>query len=1452
MRRRLSVAALSLAVLVLLASAPSALAGQVVADTPLGAFGPEGAGPCAGLALATGAGDVNGASGRATMSLLASGSGRRTSGSPTITNLTTSEGTFEVGEAISGTGIPVGTTIEAIVGEELTMSANATSGSGTNTTLHSGSKVLTGVETLSGGFEVGQEITDRYSQSIPAGATIEAIDGGAETLTISIGVTSAQRQLVFAGSKEVTSVSTECGSFEVGQSIYGGGGFFERYGEGGFFEPQTTITAIGSGTLTLSRLPIDSGTGVALSGSSTFTFSSSGNPGNLAFSESNSTLLALDRGEKKIRAFSSPAAVPVGGAFPVSRSGNYGNKTGLGVDNTSGPTAGNFFVKNNSNSVYGYEADGTPLGGNFPLNQSGSSCDVTVDREGNIWLANGSAGVLDRWDPNGNPLSAVHPAHSPCNVAFDAENNLYFTAGSFSPDFTYGVYKVTAASGYTDETWLIPSEQSIEALVADPVEPKLYVVFNNRVSVFRTDGLPLDDDFATSATVPGGHTGLAVDRAHKRVYVTAGGNYGDGRIFVFPIVPTPNVATAGVSGRTTTQATLHGIVNPQGVPVTECHFEYTTDADFQENGFAAAASLPCSPAPGSGASDVGVSATATGLKAGTRYRFKLVASNANGTDSTDPTDPASFFSLGPVVLSQSSSDQNETTATLHAVIDPNGEGTSYRFEYVTAGQFEQSGFAGAAVVPAGVAGIGNGTSGVAVSQSIGGLSPNTTYHFRAVAVNPAATGVGADTLFGTYARDEVASNCPNAALRAGPSALLPDCRAYEQVSPVDKNGYHVFEGPVWAAAAGGAAAYITDGAFGSHGAGATPSAYSASRGADWRSSAMQPTFGSEPLNAGPTVLGTSPDLSKQLVVTNVALAPGAVPQQANVYVHDVNDDSYEFVTTSPQLAVYFFNQLNFVGASEDGSRFFFETNGAFTTNHSYGVPLLDSTPPATGSENLYEFSGGQLKLLNILPDSACGSPPCVSSHGYAPLPSSQSRPVSADGDRVYWRSFGGDLYLREGGQATEVAAESTFQGASADGSVAFYTDSAGVLHRYDAATGTSTEINPGQPVKGVLGVAASGGYVYFTATGALAPGASAGSCAGAAADSCNLYVWHDGETRYIGALVGPYEGGPLGFKRDASPTLSDSGRYFAFLDKGRIAGPHPVAAQPFRQAYLYDYQSDSLSCASCPPAAVDQVGDVSFGGTVYPNLTFPVVLRDYVFANGYKNAVAHNVSDAGQVFFDSPARLVPRDTNGVGGCPPVSSNPAFAVLGYACEDAYEYQAGQVHLLSPGTGGPSFFGDASASGEDAFIVTAKAGLVGQDTDELMDVYDARVNGGIASQSPQPAAACEGEGCRAAGTSAPASQGAGSASFSGPGNQQGGADCSALARRLRKLSHGARALRRRARVLRRRAMHMGRSPRALRLRRRSHHLALVAKRRAHRAQRLARVTKRCRRANRGAAR
>jgi hypothetical protein len=90
------------------------------------------------------------------------------------------------------------------------------------------------------------------------------------------------------------------------------------------------------------------------------------------------------------------------------------------------------------------------------------------------------------------------------------------------------------------------------------------------------------------------------------------------------------------------------------------------------------------------------------------------------------------------------------------------------------------------------------------------------------------------------------------------------------------------------------------------------------------------------------------------------------------------------------------------------------------------------------------------------------------------------------------------------------------------------------------------------------------------------------------------------------------------------------------------------------------------------------------------------------------------------------------------------------------------------LISSGTSPePSYFGDADEEGDNAFFFTEDQ-LVGQDKDELIDVYDARVGGGIAAQNPPVVPACEGEACMGAVPTTSPGQSPGSAAFNGPGN------------------------------------------------------------------------------------
>lgn len=87
----------------------------------------------------------------------------------------------------------------------------------------------------------------------------------------------------------------------------------------------------------------------------------------------------------------------------------------------------------------------------------------------------------------------------------------------------------------------------------------------------------------------------------------------------------PLLGTTSSSGATETGVTVSGTVNPKGLEVTECKFEYGTTISY-------GGTVACSPSSiGSGNSAVAVSANVTGLSPGTTYHFTLIAKNANGS-----------------------------------------------------------------------------------------------------------------------------------------------------------------------------------------------------------------------------------------------------------------------------------------------------------------------------------------------------------------------------------------------------------------------------------------------------------------------------------------------------------------------------------------------------------------------------------------------------------------------------------------------------------------------------------------------------------------------------------------------------------------------------------------------------------------------------------------------------
>jgi hypothetical protein len=650
--------------------------------------------------------------------------------------------------------------------------------------------------------------------------------------------------------------------------------------------------------------------------------------------------------------------------------------------------------------------------------------------------------------------------------------------------------------------------------------------------------------------------------------------------------------------------------------------------------------------------------------------------------------------------------------------------------------------------------------------------------------------------------------CPNESLRGGPSAALPDCRAYEQVTPVDKDGTNPTGAPsfVQATPSGDGITFLTDsGVPGGVGAGEFPLYLSSLGAAGWSTQGLMPTPAA---GTAESVLGWSEDLTE--VAVNARLLGS---EHYGLFLRDTVTGANQLIAEASE-AVELEPRID--DFTPDGSRVIFENEGQ----------LLPAAVP--GRMNLYEWNNEThvLSLAGILPAGEGGAAPAEGSFAgsYESTKNNTARAggevdytqntISTGGSRVFFTAAGsGQLYVRENGAETARISASqrsgpdpngpkpaAFMTATPDGSQVFFSscekltnDSTAVsapgslcgspgsppqgqdLYRYDATSGALTDLtvdtNPGDSlgadVQGVLGVSSDGSYVYFVANGVI-PGSGAtepGNCHGGSFEgTCNVYLWHDGETKFITQLdaagdnqssdaidwepefvLGSFpnerasrvtpEGETLLFRSQLQLTAYDN-RSSACVD-----GLNPEG----RCSELYRFQaadgtaSGSFTCVSCDPNGAAPTGDATlqsirstFGS---PNTTTPPTLTRNLSAGG------------GRVFFESSDPLLPQDTNerqdvyeweapATGSCS--TSAPTYSVQGGGC----------LYLISTGTStANSYFADADVSGENVFFFT-ESPLVGQDEDRLVDIYDARVDGGLASQSPPAPVICEAEGCKPA--------------------------------------------------------------------------------------------------------
>ncbi|HWC47249.1 MAG TPA: hypothetical protein VG448_00005, partial [Solirubrobacterales bacterium] len=384
------------------------------------------------------------------------------------------------------------------------------------------------------------------------------------------------------------------------------------------------------------------------------------------------------------------------------------------------------------------------------------------------------------------------------------------------------------------------------------------------------------------------------------------------------------------------------------------------------------------------------------------------------------------------------------------------------------------------------------------------------------------------------------------------------------------------------------------------------------------------------------------------------------------------------------------------------------------------------------------------------------------------------------GEQAYWRGTSkdgsatafeaeGTLYVRLDDQETkEVAAgEPIFAGVSEDGGYVFYvvpagSEEAGVIHRFDTATGGDVVVNPGDEGL-IVNVSGDGSHVYFISEAQL--DGSEGTVG-----EPNLYVWSGGTPEFVvtvlpsdlshssdasnlypglgtwtEAVVNRPADTEQGPGADSSRTTPD-GTVIVFESKAKLTS---YENEEHTEIYRYADGTAGPECVSC-----------NFGRPPEPGRE--AQLQNLILTP--TSDIIHNLSDDGsRVFFETEEALVPEDTDGV-------------------NDIYEWseEAGAAKLISsgttltypvaPGIGAelrPTVLFSVTPSGDDVLFLSQDALAPGAPGGGAIALYDARVNGGF--PPPPETATCLEDGCKSpANAITSSSLGLPSESLAGAGN------------------------------------------------------------------------------------
>ena len=681
--------------------------------------------------------------------------------------------------------------------------------------------------------------------------------------------------------------------------------------------------------------------------------------------------------------------------------------------------------------------------------------------------------------------------------------------------------------------------------------------------------------------------------------------------------------------------------------------------------------------------------------------------------------------------------------------------THYHFEYVSLKQFEapgsEGGFVGAVSTPE--VDAGSGDSSEIVGEDLPRLQAGETYRYRLAASNTApGTSLvqGAEQALTVPVPPSASepSACPNEVFRTGLSAGLPDCRAYEQVTPVDKEGatepFHY---------RGGVASAVVVGEGGENvafeepvtsygegpGAGGSPYFFSRVAGNGWLMKAGEPQPEAGISHFYPQLY--SADLSQLAFVEEYATSMSGNSPDIEYKVGPAGGP-YTLVASIPREDVSFsIAGEGWVAGNGDFSKLVLQTKD---------YALLGERTGTRSGEDLYEYTaGGGLRELNVDEEGAtigsCGAnvvrgeedpgegAGASGSGGGSSHADSSSHSISADGSRVFFEAAPGhectaakNLYMRVDGSETVDIGAYTFLGANKEGDKLLLKNSAGEVLGYDTEIRATKSPTPAETT--IAGELAALDVPYQ-----VDPEDALG---------------HESSTYFTGIVPGV----PGGGKEPADPV-----------------GECKTGGCPSKQVWRYDAVEHVVQCVSCASSfdpepqqesTLDGVGGLPQLNGGLPDYTSASANGEFAFFTTASALVRQDID--GEI----PAELANRggefeSTNG-------HTSPSTDVYEWRADgvDGCGVAQGCLALLTDGRGGyiNLFLGSAD-EGRDVFIST-RSKLLPQDDDTAGDIYDVRIDGGLPGAPPRPTE-CEGDACSTP-PSAPNDPTPSSLTFSGVGN------------------------------------------------------------------------------------